>query len=78
MPLLVLSYILVLAIGYAAGWFERDVRVRMKIMAQGIVALINNKAEKPEEPSGKLVEPFDDPVAEAKAEFEARSRKLNE
>lgn len=71
-----LSILLALVIGFAAGWFERDIRIRLATTTQ--LALKAFQRSKPQEvPDSRLVEPTDDPVAAARAEFEARSKRLN-
>ncbi len=74
--LLLLSAVVIYLLGFATGWFERDIRERLGHVTKLVVSLANKKPIEPEVESS-LVEPTDDPIAAARAEFEARSERLN-
>lgn len=76
--MLLLSWILSIIVGFWVGWYWRDIRWQIRRLELQIAAHItrHKRAEAPE-PLGKVVEPIDDPIAAAKAEFEAEQRRIN-
>ncbi len=79
---MLLSIIILVIASFMFGYWIRDIRDRLDwavklILSHAFKHPDHNK--EPDEPIGQVVDPDEyDPVAAAKAEFEARTRKLND
>lgn len=78
MLLLVLDILIAMGMAFVLGWYLRDIarRLRLSELAHWAHVQRHKQAVEPEA-GGRVVEPIDDPVAAAKAEFEATQRRLN-
>jgi len=77
-PLLPLSWIIAVALGAWLGWLLRDIFDLTSKLERAINNLRRGGAHAEEQPTGSVIEPGDDdPVAEARREFDAIQNKLN-
>lgn len=76
--MLLLSWILSIIVGFWVGWFWRDIHHELRLFRSWAKDhVMRHNYEKEPQPQGKVVEPIDDPVAAAKAEFDAEQRRIN-
>ncbi len=76
---MLLSIIILTIVGFMFGYYWRDIHDQLHRYKVLINQLWLRETPTPDEPTGQVVDPDEyDPVAAAKAEFEARTRKLND
>jgi hypothetical protein len=77
--MLLLSFFIVALVAYLAGYYIRDWKDRLDWAVKMILAHSFGHAheKKEEDVTGSVVEPADDPISAAKAEFELEQRRLN-
>ncbi len=79
MALFLLDILIAMGMAFVLGWYLRDIARRIRTIDLAHMAHItrHKRGELPEA-SGKVVEPIDDPVSAAKADFDAMQRRLND